>query len=55
MRWRPYYWPEGEWRQWFAWYPVASDDGTRLWLEWVNVRVKFYDDWGAMWEYAPKS
>lgn len=38
----------GEWKRWFAWYPIiCSDSGSDyeyiVWLECVN-RIKWYDD-----------
>lgn len=28
--------PIGKYRTWFAWYPVKVDDGSYVWLEYVN-------------------
>lgn len=40
-----------KWRQWFAWYPVVTEEYELIWLEklWVRaVRTNEYD----FWEYS---
>jgi hypothetical protein len=51
---------EGEWRSWFAWFPVlvAEEDGRRhwAWLERVDRMYRPEDhDFGSMtvWTYRP--
>jgi hypothetical protein len=38
------------WHRWFAWFPVTTKQGTRVWLEVVwRMRIAHYSDW---YEYA---
>ena len=32
------------WRRWFAWRPVSCVNGDRVWLEFVERRGEWYDD-----------
>ena len=27
------------WRDWFAWYPIKTECGTNVWLEYVERRI----------------
>lgn len=53
---------DGEWHQWFAWLPVDTECGNRVWMESVerrwNVKKNFrvidpYDpgDYDGGWDY----
>lgn len=26
---------------WFAWYPVEVENGTHVWLEWIERRIEY--------------
>jgi len=41
------------WRDWFAWYPIKTECGTNVWLEYVERRVSetIWDDFERKVEY----
>lgn len=44
MRWKPINRYQ-VWQLWYAWHPVTLDDGTRVWLELVERKLRGgYDD-----------
>lgn len=45
--------PVGEWRPWFAWFPVfiPGERDEVVWLERVERAAEFYDDDGVVWAY----
>jgi len=42
-----------EWHTVFAWLPVVTDDGQRIWLEHVERRYRFSSWWEDYFEYRP--
>lgn len=50
---RAYYEQIAHWHRWFAWYPVVVGDYQRVWLEYVERRMRLPPDahGGIIWEY----
>lgn len=52
----------GPWHDWFAWYPVNTDDYGWRWLQTLHRRkcrtghevVGYFVQYGERWEYAAK-
>jgi hypothetical protein len=40
-----------EWRPKFAWWPVTTIDGQRVWLERIEERYRFSSWWEDYYEY----
>jgi hypothetical protein len=42
---------DGDWREWFAWYPVCLGNRRWIWLERMKRRRRFGREAGGYWEY----
>jgi len=38
------------WQRWFAWYPVTTVHGERVWWEYVERKLRMYA-YDSVWEY----
>ena len=44
-------WRDGQWRPFYAWLPVRTKDGWRIWLEWCYSRWDGHP-FCPEWEYV---